>query len=103
MQKPGTTKAYAITTSNKYPKAISAYNKSVEIDSTLKKQHYYNNIGTAYAKNNQFAAAKEAFTQYQKLFPNEGRPYRNWAMYHALQNQKEESSGEFENSNSTRL
>jgi tetratricopeptide (TPR) repeat protein len=74
-----------------YPKAISAYNKSVEIDSNLKKQHYYNNIGTAYVKNHQFPEAKAAFTQYQKLYPKEGRPYRNWAMYYALQNQKEEA------------
>jgi tetratricopeptide (TPR) repeat protein len=75
-----------------YPKAISAYNKSVEIDSTLKKQHYYNNIGTAYVKDHQFPEAKAAFTKYQKLYPKEGQgPTAIEAMYYAQQNQKEEA------------
>jgi tetratricopeptide (TPR) repeat protein len=74
-----------------YSKAISAYQKAVEIDNTLKDQGYYSDIGTAYVKNHQFTQAKTAFTEYEKLFPNQGRPYRNWAMFYALQNQKEEA------------
>jgi tetratricopeptide (TPR) repeat protein len=74
-----------------YPNAITSYQKAVAIDTTLKTQHYYDNIGTAYTKNHQFPEAKAAFTQYQKLFPKESKPYRNWAMYYALQNQKEEA------------
>ena len=74
-----------------YSKAITAYQKALALDSTLKQQYYYNNIGTAFVKNQQFPEAKEAFTAYQKLFPKQGRPYRNWAMYYALQNQKDEA------------
>jgi tetratricopeptide (TPR) repeat protein len=74
-----------------YPNAITSYQKAIEIDSTFKIKDYYNNIGLAYAKNQLFPEAKEAFTEYQKLFPNQGKSYRNWAMYYALQNQKEEA------------
>ena len=75
----------------KYPHAISAYQKALELDSTFKANNYYHNIGQAYAKNRQFPEAKAAFTEYQKLFPNEGKPYRNLAMFYALQNQREEA------------
>ena len=74
-----------------YPKAINAYQRVIEIDSTFKIKDYYNNIGLAYAKSQQFPEAKAAFTEYQKLFPKQGRPYRNRAMYYALQDQKEEA------------
>jgi len=39
----------------------------------------------AYAQNQQFEEAQAAFTVYEKLYPNEGRPHRNWTMYHTLQ------------------
>jgi tetratricopeptide (TPR) repeat protein len=74
-----------------YQKATKTYQKVIEIDSTLKPKPYYNNIGLAYAKNHQFPEAKAAFTEYQKLYPKNGQPYRNWAMYYALQNQKEKA------------
>lgn len=68
-----------------YPKAIIAYQKAVAILPDLRQQYYYNNIGLAYAKNKQYKEAYDAFTEYEKLVPNEGRPFRNWAMYYALQ------------------
>ena len=72
-----------------YPKAITSYNAGLAIDGSFKELNYYNNLGTAYVKNLQFAKAKKAFIKYQKLYPNNGRVYRNWAMYYALQNKKE--------------
>jgi tetratricopeptide (TPR) repeat protein len=86
-----------------YPKAISAYNKSVEIDSTLKKQHYYNNIGTAYVKNNQFAAAKVAFTEYQKLFPKQGQSLPQLGHVLCLAKPKRRGTREFRKSHCTGL
>jgi tetratricopeptide (TPR) repeat protein len=74
-----------------YPNTITSYQKAMEIDSTFSSKDYYNNIGLAYARNHQFPEAKAAFEEYQKLYPKEGRPYRNWAMYYALQDQREEA------------
>ncbi|MBK7937114.1 MAG: tetratricopeptide repeat protein [Lewinellaceae bacterium] len=47
----------------------------------------YNNTGLTYAKLRQFPEAKTYFEKYQAIGPS-GRAYRNWALYHALQNDK---------------
>jgi len=57
----------------------------------IKQDYFYSNIGIAYAKNEQFKEAKEALNTYEKLFPNTIRPFHNWAMYYALQNDKEKA------------
>jgi len=69
-----------------YSKAVEAYKKAASLNSEIKRKQYYSNIGTVYAKNKQSKKAKSAFQAYEKLFPKEGRPQRNWAMYYALQN-----------------
>ena len=69
-----------------YGEAINFYQLAAENQPRIKKQYFYNNIGTAYVKNSQFEEAFLAFTEYEKLFPDQGRPFRNWAMYHALKN-----------------
>ncbi len=71
-----------------YSQAIEAYQKAAGISPEFKTRHFFNNIGIAYAKNKQFEEAYNAFTEYEKLYPNEGRPFRNWAMYYALQGNK---------------
>ena len=45
----------------------------------------------AYAKNGQLQDAEQAFQAYQKLFPDAGRTYRNWAMFYALKGDKEKA------------
>ena len=74
-----------------FQKAIEAYEKAAQLSPEIKNTNYYNNIGTAYAKNKQFKLAKNAFTEYQKLFPENGRSYRNWAMYYALMGNKQQA------------
>ncbi|MEM6632315.1 MAG: tetratricopeptide repeat protein [Bacteroidota bacterium] len=74
-----------------YPNAIEAYKQSISLDSTQKNAIYFNNIGTAYAKNQQFDLAQTAFEQFQALQPENGRSYRNWAMLYAIQGKKKEA------------
>ena len=74
-----------------YKKAIRDYRKVAEVNRNLKKIAYYNNIGKAYVKNKQFKEAYSAFERHEKLYPNEGRSYRNWAMYYALKGKKGEA------------
>ncbi len=74
-----------------FSKTIKALKKQRQFNKGLVSNEWHFYLGLAYAKNHQFPEAKEAFTAYQKLFPKQGRPYRNWAMYYALQNQKEEA------------
>lgn len=74
-----------------YSQSISAYNKELSLSPEIKKQHYYNNIGMSYVKNKQFPEAFNAFTEWEKLNPNEGRTYRNWAMYYALKKDKQKA------------
>ena len=45
----------------------------------------------AYAKNGQLDDAEQAFQVYQNLFPDDGRTYRNWAMFYALKGDKEKA------------
>lgn len=79
-----------------YNKAIEWYQKAVALNPEYKEQIYYNNIGLAYGHNEQFKEAYEAFEAYEKLFPNEGKTYRNWAMYYALQNKKKKALSNLE-------
>ncbi|PHN08465.1 tetratricopeptide repeat protein [Flavilitoribacter nigricans] len=74
-----------------YPEAIAAYEKDLELDPTGKENQFYNNIGMAYAHNGQLEKAREAFTEYEKHHPDEGHAYRNWAMYYALQKDREKA------------
>lgn len=71
-----------------YPQAIEAYlqyySLSTEVD-----PNFHNNIGCAFVKNKQFEEAHKAFSEFEKLMPNEGRTFRNWAMFYALQKEKE--------------
>lgn len=69
-----------------YNFAIEFFNNALVLDSSFLNKQYYRFIGVAYAKNQQFQEAFSAFTEYEKLYPNEDRTFRNWAMYHALQN-----------------
>ena len=79
-----------------FPEAIQAYTKSVEVMPELAVNNHYNNLGMAYAKNKQLDLAKECFEQYQKLFPDSGRSYRNWACYFALKGSKDEALSNLE-------
>ena len=71
-----------------YEQAISDYQNAFLYDSTLKQTSYLNNLGTAYVKKKDYLIAKENFDFFEKLDPKNGRVYRNWAMYYALQNNK---------------
>ena len=77
--------------SNKYPKAIKMYESAVASFPDMKEKDFYSNIGLAYAKNKQFKEAYEAFSEYEKRFPDKGITYRNWAVYYALQNDREKA------------
>ena len=50
----------------------------------------YNNIGYNYAKLRQFPQAKMYFEKFQAISTS-GRIFRNWAMYYALQNDKNQA------------
>ena len=74
---------------------IRDYDKAINIYHLLRKRYpdilssiYYNNIGIIYSKAGKYRKAKIAFSRFGSLFPNEGRTYRNWAMFYALQNNK---------------
>ena len=71
--------------------SVEAYQKAANISPNQKTPSFYNNIGAAYAKNGQFEEAHTAFNEYQKLLPHDGRTYRNWAIYHTLQGDKEKA------------
>jgi tetratricopeptide (TPR) repeat protein len=71
-----------------YNNAIQLYQEAVVIFPEFKNQIYHNNIGLAYAKNKQYKEAFIAFRAYEKLFPTEGKTYRNWAMFYALKNKR---------------
>ena len=79
-----------------YSQAILAYNNVLKFSPEFKEYNYYNNIGTAHVKNKEFEKAKTAFEEYQKLFPKEGRTYRNWAMYYALKKEKDKAIASLE-------
>lgn len=72
-----------------YDQAVTAYQNALSLSSEYRQNQYYNNIGLAYSKNHQFKEAHDAFTEYEKLFPMEGISFRNWAIYYALQGEKE--------------
>lgn len=65
--------------------------KELSLSPEIKQQYFYNNIGAAYAKNKQFNEAQAAFTAYENLFPEEGRTYRNWAMYYSIIGEKDQA------------
>lgn len=73
----------------KYELAIKSYNKGLSINPKINMSNYYNNIGCAQVKNKLFNEALNSFKNYEKLEPTNGRTYRNWAMYYALQNDKD--------------
>ena len=85
----------AITLSGlkKYDEAIIYLVKSINIFEKIlpvthsKRGILYSNLGVLYAKNHQFIEAHEAFQKRQD-FKSDGRAFRNWAMYYALQNDK---------------
>ena len=71
-----------------YDQAIFDYQNAAKYDSTLALTTYLNNVGTAYVKKGDFSHARDAFEAFEKLEPQNGRVFRNWAMYYALQNDK---------------
>ncbi|NNF33454.1 MAG: tetratricopeptide repeat protein [Saprospiraceae bacterium] len=80
-----------------YIKALEYEQKALEIRKEILDPNHpdlaasYNNIGLTHAKLNQFKEAHEAFTTYEKRFPEAGRSFRNWAMYYALKGDKEKA------------
>ena len=80
-----------------YNKAFEYEQKALEIRKEILDPNHpdlaasYNNIGLTYAKLNQFKEAHEAFTTYEKRFPEAGKSFRNWAMYYALKGDKEKA------------
>lgn len=72
-----------------YLQAIIFYQKGLKIALTKQlRLTITNNQGMVYTKQGKFKEAKELFTQFEQADTTNGRAYRNWAMYHALQNQK---------------
>ncbi len=71
-------------------KSLAIFKETLPEDDPYRKK-MLNNIGLAYAKSNQFRKAFTSFREYERLFPDEGKPYRNWAVYYALQNEKEKA------------
>ncbi|MBC7777475.1 MAG: tetratricopeptide repeat protein [Phycisphaerae bacterium] len=69
-----------------YEQAISDYQNAIKYDSTLSKKTYLNNIGICYVKKRDFRHAKETFKALEKVDTQNAYVFRNWAMYHALQN-----------------
>lgn len=72
-------------------KAIDAYSKAKEIADKLGEDYSFfsNNIGVVYAKSGAFEKAFFHFTEYLRDNPENGFAYRNWAVYHALQGERE--------------
>lgn len=74
-----------------YSKAIEAYHKAATLSPEIKTQHFFHSLGMAYVRNNQFKEAFNAFLEYEKLFPTEGKTHYNWAVYFALQKERTKS------------
>ncbi|MEM7371813.1 MAG: tetratricopeptide repeat protein [Bacteroidota bacterium] len=70
-----------------YPDAIHAYQQAAILSPAIKAHHFYNNLGLAYIRQGKFDRAQAAFEQYEHLAPLDGRAYRNWAIFHALQHE----------------
>ena len=51
----------------------------------------YNTTGIIYAKKGRFKQAKAIFEAYEKRFPNNSMTHRNWTVYYALQDKKEQA------------
>lgn len=80
-----------------YEKALVFQEKDIKIQEEIlypKHPHLatsYNNIGLTYAKNKEFDKAHEAFKTFEETSTEKGRTFRNWAMYYALQGEKEKA------------
>ena len=80
-----------------YKKAFENVTKAIQIQKSTPKIHRptlgesYYLLGLLYINKQLFTDARITFTEYQLLYPNHPYTYRNWAMYYALQNQKEEA------------
>ena len=74
---------------HKYSEAVQIYSELLFCDSSYIKMNINNNIGLAYVKNGQMAEAKEAFRKFQEQKTDLGRAYRNWAVYYALNDDRE--------------
>ncbi len=66
-----------------YELALGAHEASYQLDST-RKVIYFNNTGIAYAKLGDLQLAKARFEALERLIPEAGLPYRDWALYYAL-------------------
>ncbi len=63
---------------------------------SLRERHPYtkkvlSTLGITYTRNKQFKEAEATFSDYEKRAPKEGETYRNWAVYYALQNDREKA------------
>lgn len=74
-----------------YEESIKQYNKAYKAYPQITQTYYYNYIGLAYAKNRQFDRAENAFREYERRNPHNGESFRNWAMFYALQNNKDKA------------
>lgn len=67
-----------------YDQAIDCYQRALAANPEYRSQNYYNNMGMAYAKSGRLHEARDAFQGFEDLFPDQGRPYRNWTLYYTL-------------------
>jgi tetratricopeptide (TPR) repeat protein len=80
-----------------YAEAFENVSKAIELQRSTAKIHpsvfadSYYVLGLIYLNNKQFTEANTTFSEYQMMYTNQPYTYRNWAMYYALQNQKEEA------------
>jgi tetratricopeptide (TPR) repeat protein len=74
-----------------YSQALANYEKGYQLDKKNYRQPYLNNTGMAYAKAGNFPEAKSRFELLQSLIPNNGLPYRDWAVYYALSDEPQKA------------
>jgi tetratricopeptide (TPR) repeat protein len=74
---------------NKFKKAIEFYKEAYNIDSTSGYNYLKTHMGLAYAHDKQMKKAYTAFKQFEELHFDEGTAFRNWAVYYALNKNKE--------------
>ncbi len=73
-----------------FDEATRYYQKALELNPEFQ-QGINNNQGLVYVKQGKFKEAKELFSQYEQVDTTNGKAYRNWAVYYALQNKVDEA------------
>ncbi len=72
-----------------YDSAIANYAKAYAYNPKIDLKKLLNNLGCAQIKGRYFKEAKITLEKYESLDTTNHRAFRNWAMYYALQNDKE--------------